>query len=158
MKYTFNIFICILPLLIAGNTIPVYKNFQDSNISSNNPRMSGTINIKTGDKFFTATLLDNATAMAFKAMLPLTINVAELNGNEKYFRLPADLQANASNPGTIKTGDLMLWGANTIVLFNKSFSTSYTYTKVGKIDDPTGLAAALGSDDVKVTFELCQER
>jgi hypothetical protein len=158
MKYTFNIFICILPLLIAGNTIPVYKNFQDSNISSNNPRMPGTINIKTGDKFFTATLLDNATAMAFKAMLPLTINMAELNGNEKYFRLPADLQANASNPGTIKTGDLMLWGANTIVLFYKSFSTSYTYTKVGKIDDPTGLAAALGSDDVKVTFELRQER
>lgn len=119
--------------------------------------MPGTINIKTGDKIFTATLPDNATATAFKALLPLTINMTELNGNEKYFRLPANLPANASNPGTINTGDLMLWDANTIVLFYKSFSTSYTYTKVGKIDDPTGLAAALGSDDVKVTFEL-QER
>ena len=70
-------------------------------ISENTETMSDTLLIKIGDKEFTATLLDNPTATAFKAMLPLTINMTELNGNEKYFRLSKNLPTNESNPGTI---------------------------------------------------------
>jgi hypothetical protein len=110
--------------------------------------------IKIGTGTFTATLYDNATATAFKAQLPMTINMRELNGNEKYFDLAASLPTNASNPGTIQNGDLMLYGANTLVLFYKSFSTSYSYTRLGRINDTTGLAAALGSGNVAVTYEL----
>jgi hypothetical protein len=78
----------------------------------------------------------------------------ELNGNEKYFDLSQSLPTNASNPGTVLNGDLMLYGANTLVLFYKTFSTSYSYTRLGRIDDVTGLVAALGSGNVSVTFEL----
>ena len=84
------------------------------------------LKITIGTNTFTATLYNNATVTAFKARLPLTINMTELNGNEKYFDLPDNLPANASNPGTIQTGDLMLYGSNTLVLFYKSFSTSIT--------------------------------
>jgi hypothetical protein len=84
----------------------------------------------------------------------MMVAMVELNGNEKYVDLPSNLPANASNPGTIQNGDLMLYGANTLVLFYKSFSTSYRYTKLGRIDDPAGLAAAVGSGDVSVTFAL----
>ena len=84
----------------------------------------------------------------------MTLEMIELNDNEKYVRLPSSLPANASNPGTIQAGDLMLYGSNTLVLFYESFSTSYTYTKVGRIDDASGLAAALGTGNVKVRFEL----
>ena len=84
----------------------------------------------------------------------MTLEMIELNDNEKYVRLPSSLPANASNPGTIQAGDLMLYGSNTLVLFYESFSTSYTYTKIGRIDDASGLAAALGTGNVKVSFEL----
>ncbi len=60
------------------------------------------INIKVGAKVFTASLLNNNSAKAFKEMLPLTISMTELNGNEKYYDLSKKLPANSSNPGTIK--------------------------------------------------------
>jgi hypothetical protein len=48
----------------------------------------------------------------------------------------------------------MLYGSNTVVLFYENFSTSYGYTRLGKIDNPAGLATALGSGNVTVTFDL----
>lgn len=68
--------------------------------------------------------------------------------------MPQSLATNASNPETVQTGDLMLYGANTLVLFYKTFSTSYSYTRLGRIDDVAGLVAALGSGNVSVAFEL----
>jgi hypothetical protein len=115
---------------------------------------SAKLKITVGTNVFTATLYNNATVNAFKTRLPLTIQMKELNGNEKYFDLPNNLPANASKPGTIQSGELWLYGSNTLVLFYKTFSTSYSYTPMGRIDDSSGLAAALGSGDVTVTFAL----
>lgn len=123
--------------------------------NNNNANQTGSkMRIRLENSTFTATLYDNATVTAFKSLLPMTVNMVELNGNEKYVDLPRSLPTNASNPGTIQAGDLMLYGPSTLVLFYKSFSTSYSYTKLGRIDDVTGLVAALGSGNVSVTFEL----
>jgi hypothetical protein len=84
----------------------------------------------------------------------MTADMVELNGNEKYFDLTGNLPTNASNPRRIQSGDLMIYGSNTLVLFYKTFSTSYSYTRLGRINDPAGLAAAVGSGNVAVTFEL----
>jgi hypothetical protein len=105
-------------------------------------------------KTFTATVLDSPTAKAFKALLPFTLNMNELNSNEKYADLTMSLPVNTSVPASIQVGDLMIYGSRTLVLFYKGFSTSYSYTKIGKIDDVTGLLAALGNGDVTVSFEF----
>ena len=125
------------------------------NNSDSNPHpMGNKMRIKIGTKTFSATLDDNATAAAFKSLLPMTVNMVDLNGNEKYFDLPGNLPTNASNPRTIESGDLMMYGSNTLVLFYKAFATSYNYTRLGRINDPAGLAAAVGSGDVAVTYEM----
>jgi hypothetical protein len=124
--------------------------------TSNNVLNTDSMKLKitVGTNTFTAELYNNATVNAFKARLPLTLNMRELNGNEKLFDLPDNLPTNASNPGTIQTGDLMLYGSNTLVLFYKTFSTSYNYTRLARINNPSGLATALGSGNITVKFEV----
>jgi hypothetical protein len=120
--------------------------------------MDNTLTIRIGDETFVATLVDNPTASAFKALLPLAVRMSELNGNEKLFRLPASLPAQPSRPSSIQSGDVMLYGSDTLVFFYKSFATTYSYTRIGRIDDPAGLERALGRGSVTVTFAVRQGR
>lgn len=123
-------------------------------IKNNTPMTNGKIKIKIGSQTFTTKLSDNNSTKAFKELLPLTINMIELNGNEKYYDLPNNLPTNSANPKTIKKGDLMLYASKTLVLFYKNFPTSYSYTKLGSIDDVTGFESALGLGNTTVTFEV----
>lgn len=152
MKHSFLMVVAFMTMIVCSAS-SCDKNDDNSNTENTTPMANGKIKIKVGSQTFTATLLDNNSAKAFKEMLPLTINMVELNNNEKYYDLPNSLPTNSSNPGTIKNGDLMLYGSKTLVLFYKTFSTSYSYTKLGAVDDVTGLASALGSGNVTVTFE-----
>ena len=112
------------------------------------------LKITVGTATFSASLENNPTAKAFKERLPLTLNMADLNNNEVYYDLSESLPTNASNPKTIQNGDLMLYGSSTLVLFYKTFSTSYNYTKIGKINNSEGLMEVLDSGNSTVTFEI----
>ena len=129
-------------------------NPDDNNDPDNNNPMSNNLKISVGSASFNATLEENATVTAFKALLPMTVNMSEMNGNEKYYYLPENLPTASSNPGTIRTGDLMLYGSSCMVLFYETFSTSYSYTRQGRVDNSSGLASALGSGNATVTLEL----
>ena len=111
-------------------------------------RMWMTIN----ERRFAVTHADNNTARAFAAQLPLTLHMEELNGNEKHAKLPISLPANASRPGTIRNGDLMLYGTDTLVVFYSTFNSMYSYTRIGRIDDTAGLAHALRPRSSLVAF------
>ena len=105
-------------------------------------------------KEFSANFCDTKAAEEFKAMLPLTLGMSELNGNEKYIYLDNRLTAASENVGHINSGDIMLYGSNCIVLFYESFSTPYSYTRIGYIEDPAGIEKAVGSGNVTVTFKV----
>jgi hypothetical protein len=112
------------------------------------------IKLTVGAKTFMATLVKSKTVEAFKNQLPFELKMIELNGNEKYADLKGPIPTNASNPGKISIGDILLYGDQTLVVFYKSFSTPYSYTNIGKIDDVTGLATALGNGNICIKFEL----
>jgi hypothetical protein len=105
-----------------------------------------------GTHRFALTVTDNAAARAFAAQLPLPLEMSELNGNEKHAALPEALPADASRPGTIRNGDLMLYGSNTVVVFYATFDSPYSYTRLGRVDDPADLPQVLGEGGVRVVF------
>ena len=120
--------------------------------------MDNEITIRVGDKAFAATLSNNPTAAAFEKLLPLSITMTDLNGNEKFGELSAGVPTRASIPPAIQAGDVMMYGSRTLVLFYKSFRTRYSYTNIGRVNDPAGLEAALGSGNIDVVFECRRQR
>ncbi len=105
-----------------------------------------------GARSFSITLADTAAARDFAALLPLALDMEELNGNEKKKDLADALPTEVVRPGMIRTGDLLLWGSRTMVVFYQTFESPYAYTRLGRVNDPAGLTQALGRGDVRVVF------
>lgn len=141
----------------SGNGSDNNGNDNGNNGDENNGgenEMNRNITVRVGDYSFSVTLEDNATARAFTALLPMTVTMNEMNDNEKYHYLSENLPTDSYRPGTIRNGDLMLYGSSCVVLFYETFSSSYSYTHIGRLDNPSGLASALGRGNVNVTFEI----
>lgn len=105
-----------------------------------------------GERRFSITLANTEAARSFAGMLPLTIDMEDLNSNEKHAELPRTLPTTTVRPGTIRTGDLMLFGSRTLVIFYKTFDSPYAYTRLGRVDNPADLAQVLGRGSVRIQF------
>jgi hypothetical protein len=146
----FSLSLCIAGC--AGNDGNV-ETGKTVNPTISNPE-GNTMKVSIGSVVFTAILNDNATTSAFRKMLPLTITMEELNGNEKFYYFRDTLPSDASAGGNIQPGDLMLYGKNCLVLFYEGFNTSYSYTRIGHIENASGLAAAVGTGNATIQFEM----
>ena len=103
---------------------------------------------------FTATLEDNKAVKALVALMeeePVTIAMDDYAGFEKVGSLGANLPA-SDRQTTTNPGDIVLYQGNKIVMFYGH--NSWSYTRLGKIDDLTGWEKALGSGSVTVTFSI----
>ena len=145
-----NRFLCLILAGIAAFLLAFGAKCENSTSSEKN--MPG-IRITIGDKMFSAALENTPAATEFVKRLPLSLRMNELNGNEKYIGLPEKFPTESSCPGKIRSGELMLYGKSTLVLFYESFPTSYSYTRIGKITDAKGLKEAVGNREVTVKFE-----
>lgn len=134
------------------NTESFAEESADNNVETGGIQMQKLI-INIGGQQFQATLYDNETAHALVEMLPMTLNMEELHGNEKYYYFEEGLPTNVESIERIQTGDIMLFGSDCLVLFYDDFSTSYSYTRIGHIEDEGVLADALGNGTIEVSFE-----
>lgn len=146
-KYFLSLLIFYIMSSIACNSV-----YGDNTTMNNLNTLNTIINVKIKDKEYKLKLYDNQTAKDFLTLLPLTVNMNDLNSNEKYYNLSKNLTTKTENIGSIKTGDFLLYGNNCIVLFYESFRTSYSYTRLGYIENTEGLKETLGRGNVEITF------
>ena len=106
------------------------------------------VKVIINDNTYMLALDNNKTVDEFVNLLPQQFTMNELNGNEKYVYMSNSLTTNSINPKHINAGDVMLYGDNCLVIFYKSFDTSYSYTKIGHIDNLPNLGS--GSINVKI--------
>lgn len=112
------------------------------------------LKVQVGIREFSATLEDNAAADAFTEMLkdaPVTISMRDYSGFEKVGSLGSTLPADDQQI-TARPGDIVLYTGNQIVMFYGS--NSWSYTRLGRIDDLSDWKETLGIGDVSVTFSV----
>ena len=112
-----------------------------------------TMQMKIGNKEYSVVLQDNNTTKALQEILPMTVKMSEFNGNEKYYHFRETLPSKPEHIGQIKTGDIMLFGDDCLVVFYKDFKTTYSYTRIGHVENAADLEQMLGRGSVTVTFE-----
>ena len=110
--------------------------------------------ITIGNKKYEAILYDNSTTKELIKKFPITITMSDLNGNEKYYNFSKSFSTSSENVANINKGDIMLFGDNCLVIFYKSFSTHYKYTKLGYIKNTEDLERSFGKGDISITFEI----
>ena len=161
-KILLGILIVIIILVVTLIVI----NLKDDNSDTNQDRgintseeidgddLSMKINLMINGEEFTAILDDNETTRELLNSLLLEVSMSELNGNEKYYYFDESLPTNSYRPGSISTGDIMLYGSDCLVIFYEDFDTPYSYTRLGKIDNVDNLKNALGKGNVNVTISI----
>ena len=104
------------------------------------------------EKKFPFTLEDNNAANKLKEKLSLKLEMKGDISHEKYYQFKETFKTNIYSPGTIEEGDILLYQNDYLVLFYETFSTSYSYTKLGKVTSTDGLKDALGNGDITVSW------
>lgn len=112
------------------------------------------MNVQIGDRIFTATLEDNAAVRELTELMkqaPISISMSDYSDFEKVGALGRSLTTE-NHQITTSAGDIVLYNGNQIVIFYGS--NSWSYTRIGRIDDLSGWTDALGSGDVTAVFSI----
>ncbi|WP_291245895.1 cyclophilin-like fold protein [Fournierella sp.] len=134
--------------------ITVEKETSDEESEEEAIMQQNTFYVSVGEKVFSATFADNSGAQALKELLAdgdITIRMSDYGGFEKVGSLGQSLPTENSQT-TTKSGDIVLYQGSQIVIFYGS--NSWSYTRLGKIDDLAGWQEALGNGDVAVTLSM----
>lgn len=137
---------------ISSESTPQVSQKNDHSTTEENTVEKMTLQI--GNNTFTATLENNDAVDALVDMMreePVVIQMSDYSGFEKVGSLGTSLPA-SNKQTTTQSGDIVLYNGNQIVIFYGS--NSWSYTRLGRIDDLSGWEDALGSGDVAVTFSL----
>lgn len=92
------------------------------------------ITLSANGKSVTATLVANKATEELLKILPVTIEMYPYGGFEVVGALPKSLPTSNTKITTV-AGDIMLYQGNQLVIFYGS--NSWSYTRIGKIDEAT---------------------
>lgn len=106
-----------------------------------------------GKKTFSVRLYDTPAAQSLCESFPLSLLMSDMP-HEKYCYLDVGLPTDAQRVSQIEAGDIMLWGNDCLVIFYESFTTSYSYTPLGKVTDAEALKEALAGENTRVELSL----
>ena len=137
------------------NSEPTADNYETEN-EKEGERTEMKMNVQIGDYTFTATLEDNKAVEELVDMMkegPVTIAMDDYSGFEKVGSLGRSLTTSNSQT-TTDAGDIVLYNGNNIVMFYGS--NSWSYTRIGKIDDLTDWNKALGSGSITAVFTIAE--
>ena len=119
-----------------------------------------TIRLKISGKTFTATLVDNSSAQALKALLAkgdLAIRMEDYARMEKVGPIGSTLPRNDEQIST-GPGDLILYQGNSFVIYYDT--NSWNFTRLGKVDGVSSRNEMLdllgGKGEVTVTLSLAE--
>lgn len=143
-----------IPGGISEPSEPALGNMTVDNTENEEELTEMKMTVQVGESTFTATLEENAAVDALVEMMEhgsVTIQMSDYASFEKVGALGSSLPT-SNRQTTTQAGDIVLYQGNQIVLFYGS--NSWSYTRLGKIDDLTGWTEALGGGDVSVTFSL----
>ena len=140
----------------ATDSTQIQMDIPDSETEVEMEDISMKMNVQIGDISFTATLEDNAATSELIVMMreaPISISMNDYSGFEKVGPLGRSLTTD-NHQTTTSAGDIVLYSGNQIVMFYGS--NSWSYTRIGKIDDLTGWEDALGSGSITAVFSLAE--
>ena len=112
------------------------------------------MNVQIGEYTFTATLEENAAVEELIEMMkegPVTIQMDDYSGFEKVGSLGRSLTTSNSQT-TTSAGDIVLYNGNNIVMFYGS--NSWSYTRIGRIDDLSHWKEALGKGSITAVLTI----
>lgn len=131
----------------SSNTIAINENYKIDSLQ---------LKITVGKRVLYAKFTDSKTTQDFIKQLPLTLNMMDLNGREKYCSL-----SGLSKGGTVKTtfqvGDISYWlGGGLAIFYNQDNSTIKAGLIVlARIEN--GVHELNGSDSVVVKLEAIKK-
>lgn len=141
------------PVMAATNTV-VSGSAARENSDIQDMKPMPILNLTVEGSVFPVRLYDNDAAKELVKRMPMELDMGELNGNEKYFYFQDALPTDTQSVGSIRAGDIMLYGSDCLVLFYEEFQTTFDYTRLGYLEEAEGLAEILGEGSVKVSFDL----
>lgn len=109
--------------------------------------------LEVGGRTFEGTFGTTEGAQELANRLPLTFDMTDLSGNEKYYKTGQDFPGSDEYPEELHAGEVWIFAGDYIVLFYEDHvNPGYYYQYAGSLDDPTGLADAVGTGNVQVTI------
>ena len=118
------------------------------------------ISLNVGNQVVTATLIDSETTHDFISLLPLTLEMNDLLGREKFGHLPRAISEGGKRARTYHVGDVIYWspGPDVAIYYRHDGSSipSPGIIVIAKID--SGVEALDVPGSAKVTMRAYQVR